>query len=122
MISIVQHCSRASSLFSTIISYFYTASHATSRLILIRCVGEAIARWNLEVVNSKRNEIISLVLNGLRDRAGEVRESARIVFCLLYCRTLPSLPSLHELNELDNTQGMLLKLKLNLVMMMKMIG
>ena len=103
--TIVRNCSHASSLFSAIISYFYTASHTTSRFTVIRCVGEAIACWKMDILKAKQNEMIALVLSGLRDRSAEVRESSRIMFCLLYCRFLPSVPSLYDLEDLDDLQG-----------------
>ena len=105
MMRIVRNCSHASSLFSAISSYFYTASHTTSRFTVIRCVGEAISCWKMDILRAKQNEMIALVLSGLCDRSVEVRESSRIIFCLLYCRFLPSIPSLYGLDDLDDFQG-----------------
>lgn len=102
MVAIVANCSHASSLLSTVLSYFYTASHASSRLVLMHCVGEAARCWNLEHLSSKQSDIVQLVLTGLRDRTGEVREASRIVFCVLYCRLLPSHADLAALDELDD--------------------
>ena len=102
MVAIVANCSHASSLLSTVLSYFYTASHASSRLVLMHCVGEAARCWSLEYLTSKQSDIVQLVLTGLRDRTGEVREASRIVFCVLYCRLLPSHADLAALDELDD--------------------
>ena len=103
---IVTSCLHASSLFSTILSFFYTTSHATSRLFLMHCIGEAVRCWNMDYVTSKQADILQIVLTGLKDRTGEVREASRIVFCLLYCRLLPTLPDLQAVNELGEEQGL----------------
>ena len=102
MVTIVANCSHASSLLSTVLSYFYTASHASSRLVLMHCVGEAARCWSLDYLSSKQVDIVQLVLTGLRDRTGEVREASRIVFCILYCRFLPSHADLASLATLDD--------------------
>lgn len=102
MVTIVANCSHASSLLSTVLSYFYTASHASSRLVLMHCVGEAARCWSLDYLSSKQADIVQLVLTGLRDRTGEVREASRIVFCVLYCRLLPSHTDLASLDTLDD--------------------
>lgn len=102
MVTIVANCSHASSLLSTVLSYFYTASHASSRLVLMHCVGEAARCWSLDYLSSKQADIVQLVLTGLRDRTGEVREASRIVFCILYCRFLPSHADLASLDTLDD--------------------
>ena len=106
MIGIVTSCLHSSSLFSTILSFFYTVSHATARLVLMHCLGEAVRCWNLDYVTSKQSDILQIVLTGLKDRTGEVREASRIVFCMAYCRLLPSLPDLQAANELDEDQGL----------------
>lgn len=106
MIGIVTSCLHSSSLFSTILSFFYTVSHATARLVLMHCIGEAVRCWNLDYVTSKQSDILQIVLTGLKDRTGEVREASRIVFCMAYCRLLPSLPDLQAANELDEDQGL----------------
>ena len=102
MVTIVANCSHASSLLSTVLSYFYTASHASSRLVLMHCVGEAARCWSLDYLSSKQADIVQLVLTGLRDRTGEVREASRIVFCILYCRFLPSHADLASLDTPDD--------------------
>ena len=106
MVTIVANCSHASSLLSTVLSYFYTASHASSRLVLMHCVGEAARCWSLDYLSSKQADIVQLVLTGLRDRTGEVREASRIVFCILYCRVLPSHADLASLDTLDDLVNM----------------
>ena len=62
MVTIVANCSHASSLLSTVLSYFYTASHASSRLVLMHCVGEAARCWSLDYLSSKQADIVQLVL------------------------------------------------------------
>ena len=115
MVTIVANCSHASSLLSTVLSYFYTASHASSRLVLMHCVGEAARCWSLDYLSSKQADIVQLVLTGLRDRTGEVREASRIVLCILYCRFLPSHADLASLDTLDDLHRRFSLLALTLI-------
>ena len=103
MITIVRSTTRSSSLFSSIISYFYISPHNTARFVLMKCIGEAIHNWDASYISNKKSEIIRLVLTGIKDRTGDVRDAARIVFCQLYCCLLPLLSFIHtpELTDDD---------------------
>ena len=104
MLSIVIHV-HSPSLFSTVLSFFYTAPHAPVRLALMKCVGEISRCWSAELLSAKQPEMINLILTGLKDRRGDVRDASRIVFCVLYYRQLDQNPSLRSPTELDSQQG-----------------
>ena len=105
MLSIIQSTSHFSSLFSSLLSLFYSSNHNTARFILMKCVGEMIRCWSMSFIVLKRDDIIQLVLTGVKDRAGEVRDASRIVLCLYYCRIYPSQHDLPTQEDISNNEG-----------------
>lgn len=104
MLSLIESVSDSSNLFSAIISFYYISQHNTARFVLMKCVGECLRLWPFSFVDQKRDEVIQLVLAGVKDRAGEVRNASRIVFCILYCRCYPSLSNLPSSEELTSEE------------------
>lgn len=71
----------------------------------MKCVGEMIRCWSMSFIVLKRDDIIQLVLTGVKDRAGEVRDASRIVLCLYYCRIYPSHHDLPTQEDISNNEG-----------------
>ena len=101
MNTIIINCHRAPNLFSSLLSYFCTSTHSTARLTLMKCIGEAVRCWDGDYISGKNDDIVNIVLNGVKDRSGDVRDVSRIVLCYLYLRSLPSAPSSSELTEIE---------------------
>lgn len=101
MNTIIINCHRAPNLFSSLLSYFCTSTHSAARLTLMKCIGEAVRCWDGDYISGKNDDIVNIVLNGVKDRSGDVRDVSRIVLCYLYLRSLPSAPSSPELTEID---------------------
>lgn len=104
MLSLIESVSSSSNLFSTISSCYHTSQHNTARFVLMKCVGECLRIWPFSFVDQKKDEVIQLVLAGVKDRAGEVRDASRIVFCILYCRCYSSLSNLPSSEELSSEE------------------
>ena len=104
MFTIIQSTTYFSNLFSQILTLFTTSSHNTARFVLVKCVGEILRSWSLSFILLKKDEIIQLIINGVRDRAGEVRDGSRILFCLLYCRCFSSYPTLPQSEHLSSDE------------------
>ena len=105
MLSIIQSTSHFSSLFTSLLSLFYSSNHNTARFVLMKCVGEMIRCWSMSFVVLKRDDIIQLVLAGVKDRAGEVRDASRIVLCLYYCRIYSSHQDFPQQEDLSSDDG-----------------
>ena len=101
MNTIIINCHRAPNLFSSLLSYFCTSTHSAARLTLMKCIGEAVRCWDGDYISGKNDDIVNIVLNGVKDRSGDVRDVSRIVLCYLYLRSLPSAPSSSELTEIE---------------------
>ena len=73
---------------------------------LMKCIGEAVHCWDAEYIQSKHEDIVRVVLAGLKDRTGDVRDASRLVLCLLYCKILPSNPSfIHDAELTEEQRG-----------------
>ncbi len=106
MLSVIRSTSHSPSLLSSVLSYYYTASHSNARLVLMKCIGEAVHCWDAEYIQSKHEDIVRVVLAGLKDRTGDVRDASRLVLCLLYCKILPSNPSfIHDAELTEEQRG-----------------
>ena len=99
MTTIIINCHRAPNLFSSLLSYFCTSTHSMARLSLMRCIGEAVRCWDADYIAGKHEDIVSIVLSGVKDRSGDVRDASRIVLCYLYGRSLPQPIASSELSD-----------------------
>lgn len=104
MFSLILSISGSSNMFSTIITCFHSSSHNIARFVLMKCMGELIRIWSFSFITQKKEDIVQLILAGVKDRAGEVRDASRIVACVLYCRFYPSLPNLPTSEELSSEE------------------
>lgn len=105
MLSVIHASNRSPSLLSSIFSYFYTTPNSVSRLVLIKCIGEAVHCWDADYITKKQEDVVRLVLTGLKDRTGDVRDASRLLLCLFYCRLLPLTSSFSHEPQLTEEQG-----------------
>ena len=85
------HKYQTPNLLSTISTNYSTSSHISSRFLQIKALGEIVFTWPLSLLSPRKTEIIQLVYSGIKDRASEVRDISRIVFCLFFCRLFPGI-------------------------------
>lgn len=86
------HTYHTPNLVSVITTNFYSSPHISSRHLQIKALGEILFSWPLSLLSPKQSEIIQLIYAGIKDRASEVRDISRIVFCLFFCRLFSGVP------------------------------
>ena len=104
MLSVIHSTSHSPHLLSSVLSSYYPASHSNARLALMKCIGEAVHCWDEEYIQNRHDDIVRVILAGLKDRTGDVRDASRLVLCLLYCKLLPSNPAFIHDAELTEAQ------------------
>ena len=60
--------------------------------------------WDADYIVKKQEDVVRLVLTGLKDRTGDVRDASRLLLCLFYCRLLPN-PSFSHDPQLSEDQS-----------------